>query len=473
MIKVYLDWNVMSAMKSNRLDEFRDIILNKTKFLLIYSTAHIGDIFASVKNHSIEEQEMIRADLDYIRFLTNNLCIYNNSDQIIVDRSDPGELLDQRIEQAPMFNNLSIDSLFPTFEDEPILNIMTNAYKNLISSLPIDDAIKQAYDNPEGSEMMDKMFPGLKEDLTIDGLFKSFGKMLKNLNEEEGYKELREAVQKAGINSGHFNDDKNPFDVISKAYKKLGIEDFDINKPFENSKNAPKWFNEIVNEYVVLDIHGYKSDKVKVNAKEKKTFKNTTEDAFHTAFASKCEFYITNDNKNYLKAKAVYNKLGINTKVLKTEEFIKYFNEYLNYNNLAEHFTSIINVIKKGEGFKQQDYEDGSVFGLVKFTNEYFFNFFNKLLMPKPEESDSFFILSKENPATSFVICYEEIVGVIKLFVDELGADIKDQGCLMIDEIKKDEDWEGRSWETNLGSISIFRVNTWFHLHYKMNDQKK
>lgn len=45
MIKVYLDWNVMSGMKNNHFQKLNDVILNKDKFLLLYSTSHIGDIF--------------------------------------------------------------------------------------------------------------------------------------------------------------------------------------------------------------------------------------------------------------------------------------------------------------------------------------------------------------------------------------------------------------------------------------------
>ena len=36
MIKVYLDWNVMSGMKNNYFSDLRDVIVNKEKFLLLY-----------------------------------------------------------------------------------------------------------------------------------------------------------------------------------------------------------------------------------------------------------------------------------------------------------------------------------------------------------------------------------------------------------------------------------------------------
>ena len=60
MIKVYLDWNVISGMKNNHFPELSNIIVNKEKFLLLYSTSHIGDIFSSIKNHSEDEQKLVR-----------------------------------------------------------------------------------------------------------------------------------------------------------------------------------------------------------------------------------------------------------------------------------------------------------------------------------------------------------------------------------------------------------------------------
>ena len=47
-----------------------------------------------------------------------------------------------------------------------------------------------------------------------------------------------------------------------------------LDQYFDKTKNAPEWFNDITNEYVKLDMHGFKADKVKVTDKEKNTFKN-------------------------------------------------------------------------------------------------------------------------------------------------------------------------------------------------------
>lgn len=474
MIKVYLDWNVMSGMKNNHFPELNDIILNKDKFLLLYSTSHIGDIFASIKNHSEEEQKLIQEDLDYITKLTDDLCLVNNSKEVTLNTYEPGELLDDRIREAPLFEDLSLDNLFSSIDvDDPMFGIV-NSMKNMIASIPLDLAFKEAFENPESAEMLDKMFPGLKEDQTMNGFFKSFSKMFHNMNETEDYKDLRNMVQQIGVNSGHFNENKNPFEVIDNAYRKIGVENSNVDKYFEKGKNAPEWFDDITNEYIKLDMHGFKADKVKVTAKEKNTFNNTTEDASHSAFASRCEFYITNDDKNYHKTKAVFQKLGINTIVLKPNEFIQYYNLFLNVNNFDDHFTSIIDEIKRVENFQEQKYQNGESFGWVKFTNQYFFNFFNKILIPSPETNDALFVLGKESPSKRYIISHKEIEGMLKLFVDKLGIDINGKSYFEVSEINTEEDWTGRIWELNFGQITIKRLNGWFQMYFfPLNEEEK
>lgn len=466
MIKVYLDWNIMSGMKNNHFQELHNIILNRDKFLLLYSTSHIGDIFAGIKNHSEEEQKIIREDLDYITYLTDDLCLVNNSKEVTLSRYEPGELLDDRIREAPLFEDFSIDNLFSSIEkDDPMFGVV-NTMKNMLSSIPLDNAFKEAFENAESASMLNKMFPGLKDDPTMNGFFKSFGKMFHNMNETEDYKDLRNIIQKIGVNSGHFNENKNPFEVIDNAYKKTGIEDFDVDKYFDKTKNAPEWFNDITNEYLKLDMHGFKADKVKVSDKEKNTFKNTTEDASHSAFASRCEFYITNDDRNYHKTKAVYQKLGIYTVVLKPTELVEYFNTFLNYNDFDEHFFSLVEESNKYENFRQFKFEDSESLGYVNFTNQFFFNFFNKITISFSNENKPFFILTKENPSNHYIISQSEIEATLKLFVDKLGVDVNGKSYFEIGEININEDWTGRTWDTNIGQINIKRLNGWFQMYF-------
>jgi hypothetical protein len=349
MIKVYLDWNVMAQMKSGYQNDLLKVLSNKDKFLIPYSTSHIGDILSSY-SEDIEQKKRIEKDLEFITSITDNLCLSNNGKQVILDKSDPKALFQQRVDDKDFMTDFSLDTLDEIFSDNELTKGIGKALVSLLKSIPLDSAFKDAIENPESGKYLNQMFPELKENPTMEGFFNSFGKMYQNLNEKEDYKILREVTQKGlGIKRDKIFNDDNPYKLIDKAHGKLGVS---LDKYIDNSKNAPEWYNKITNEYLMLDMHGYQEDTVKVKEnKRKETFKNTTEDAFHSAFASTCNFYIINDNKSYKKTKQIYERLKINTVVFKPDEFLEYYKKYLNIEQTSEHFKIAIEIIKTNNFF--------------------------------------------------------------------------------------------------------------------------
>ncbi len=459
-------------MKNDQFSDLLSILSDKKKFLCLYSTSHISDIFRSYSDD--EKQKLqIQNDLEFITQLTNDFCLFNDGKNINLQQYDPQELLNSRIEESDIFSDLSIDNLLKSDSDDPTLNTLLESLKTMLKSLELDSAFKEAFENPESAKILNDIFPGLKDDLTMNGFFNSFSKMNYNLNETESYKDLRQVVQKIGINSGHFNENKDPFELIDNSYKKKGFESFKSNEYLPKGKNAPEWFDEITNEYLYLDMHGYKADKVKVSEKEKNTFSNTTDDASHTAFASICSFYLTNDDKNYQKTKAVYKKLSIETKVLKPAEFIEYYNKYLNHHSISDHFKSLFEIFTKPI-FYDTDNDEGQYFGKVAYPNEYFFNFFNKIWVPiNKEESYFYFTLSILPPNTSKTYtAFQEIELLIKMFFEALGPDKNGMELFDISELEN-EIWIGRHWNSDVGEIKLVRMNGWFQLYYNNEEIKK
>lgn len=463
MIKTYVDWNVMSGMKKGHFAELTKILEDRVKFLLVYSTSHVGDILASYSDDD-KQKAMVDEDLNYITHLTNNLCLANDSKMVNIHEYDPKELLQDRLDEAHIFEDFSIDNLLKPVEGDERLTAIIESYKAILKSLNLDVMLKQAFDQPESAEVLDKLFPGFRDEPTMNGLFKSFGRMYNNMNNTEDYKHLREMVQKVGVNSSHFSPGKQPFELIESAYGEKGMN---IDQYFEKGKNAPEWFDEITNEYLKLDLHGYKADKIKVTEKEKNTFRNMSEDAFHSAFASRCEFYITSDDKNYHKTKAVYEKLGIFTKVLKPQEFIAYYNAFLNFHTFGEHYSNLISTMQTSEDFHQLINDDGSVFGSVCYPLNYFFNFFNKITLPYSPD-DPYFLISKESPSRMYIITGQEIEAMVKMFVDWLGADLDGKTHFERSELV-DDSWEGRRWRMDFGELRLRRLNGWFQLYFYLD----
>ena len=60
MLKIYLDWNVITHLKEDKYNEFRNFILaNKEYFIFPYSVAHLQDLLVSkTPNNVYYEQDL-------------------------------------------------------------------------------------------------------------------------------------------------------------------------------------------------------------------------------------------------------------------------------------------------------------------------------------------------------------------------------------------------------------------------------
>lgn len=463
MIKVYLDWNIIAQMKGGFHKELLDILSDNNKFIIPYSTSHIGDIFSSYSEDK-EQKQRIEEDLDFITALTKNNCLSNNGKDIFISAKDPKSLLKQRVDEKDLFNNFSLDSFEKLLGEDELTKGILKPYFDLLKSIPLETSFKDALENPESGEYLNQMFPDLKEDPTMGGFFKSFGKMIYNLNEKEDYKILREITQK-GLDIKRdkiFNED-NPYKLIEKAQEKLWQP---LVNSFDNSKNAPAWFNDISNEYVKLDMLGYQEDTIRVKEnKRKETFKNTTEDSFHAAFASTCNFYIINDNKSYNKTKQVFEKLELNTAVFKPNEFIDYYTKYLNIEQLHDHFSIAIQIIKS-DNYYESKVENGVI---RTYTFPYFvFDFFNKIIVIKPDNDDNpTIMLSKFSPTNGNVTYIVEIEKLVTDLINLFGLDNDKLSYLSDDELSANE-WIGRKWTKEDVNFRLIKTNGYFQLYFDL-----
>lgn len=440
MIKIYIDWNVISQMKNGQHPELNKILENDDLFLKFYSTSHISDIFSSYKE-SDEQKKQIDSDLEYISRITKNRCLYNIlNGKIIQDFYDPRELFGERVAQKDVFEDISLDGLTGIFNSSELGKEFGVPVIEALKTLPLEESIKEAFENPQSAEMMNRLFPGLKDDLTMEGWFKYFNTMIKELNHGEGYKELRNILQEStNLKRDKIFNDPDPFSFLKDHYKKFGGT---RPAPIIESKYSPKWFEEISNEYIQLDMHGYQEDKVKIDRGRKETFQNTTEDAFHAAFASTCDFYIINDNRAYKKTSKVYEQLHINTWVHKPDEFIDHYNNYLGSRDYNLHL-KIFGELITSANYRIQITEDGK--HQVINLPFYFFDFFNYVHIIQEEDAKQLVILSQNKP-TNYFVTYIELKNLIYRLRKFFGPDFYDSGELSEDEFEK-ETWKKRIWK--------------------------
>lgn len=321
MITLYFDWNVIAQMRNEQHTELRKIAFNDERLIIPYSAPHINDIFSSYnKNSGITED--INSDLYYLSKLTRNHYLSNNRTTINLIYCLPNELFQNKID-----DNFTIENCFEEV-GKICSELVYPGFFDILKGVKFDLGL--ALENAEGAKLLDTFIPGLRNNQTLGGVIDGFCEFFNSFNKGEGYKDLRQTLQlMTGINRDKIFSSDNPYQQIEAFYKKFNVNFFEYLKENLNDKTAPEWFSDIVNEYLILDMHGYQEDKINIQKGRKMTARNMVDDALHAAFASICNFYVTNDRKAYNKTKRIYQKMRKNTNVLKPDEFVSYYNEYL------------------------------------------------------------------------------------------------------------------------------------------------
>ena len=465
MIRVYLDWNVMAQMKGGYQDDLHAILSQKDRFFVPYSTSHIGDLLSNDDTIDDNQRKRIDYDLNFISTLTNNYCLSNSGSQVHINTYDPHSIYQDRVDDKDLLNDFTLGKIEELFTIDGYPDI-SKSLVSMLKSIPIDDVFREALKNPETSGTINQIFPDLSDNPTMEGFFQSFGKMIKNLNETEDYENLRELTRDGlGINRDKMFNTDDPFDLIEKNHSKYGLKWDDY---IDKDKHAPRWFNEITNAYLKLDMHGYQEDKVQVKPKKRKqTFKNTTEDGFHAAFASTCHFYIVNDKRAVKKTRQVYKHLNINTLVFKPQEFIDYCKEYLGLTvkSIGDSLKTIVDIINT-KNYIETRIEEG-----VRRTYNsphFIFDFFNGVVLQKEEKSrEHINMLFRNMPTNSFATFAFEVRELVKRINVLLGLDENEFGEISDDELRA-ENWVGLSWQLNIGELRLlgFGGNIQLYLNF-------
>lgn len=463
MITVYLDWNIISQLKNNYHPVLADLISQTNRFLIPYSTSHIGDILASYKEEK-EQLKLIDEDLDLLTDITRNYSLSNNGKAITLTISDPKELFKDRVEQRDILNNFSQEKVAELLKNTEGLESLDISFIELLKNLPLDKNLLDSFSKPENSEKMNALFPGLKDNLTMEGFFKSFGEMNNRINETDDYKILREITQSGlGINRDKIFATNDPYTLINQAYEANKLNSSML---VLDDKHAPVWFNKITNEYLMLDLHGYQEDHVRTSKGRKETFRNTTEDTFHAAFASTCNFYITNDERSYRKTKMVYEKLNLETIVFKPNDFKVYYDKYLSIRNLLQDIQLPLDYLDIDPSSVDQT-ENGIIRNY--YMPYYIFDYFNKMHVLVSNTGEIITLLLGHIPPTNKNMTYFiEIENLSSKIYELMGMDLNNSGLISREELEQD-DIKDRSWDFDSISFRFIRVNGHYQFYYDFN----
>lgn len=451
MISIYLDWGIISQLRQGKYPELKELLFQKDKFLIPYSSSHIGDLIPD-KNYDGSNEE-INKDLNFLSELTENRCFNFYQKKLVLDKIDPRSYYNERIETNKAFDDFGMETFKELSKEFNDPNSPINTIFDKYRDIPIDPKFLEGINNPEWGLESNFFYPDLKDNPTIDGLLKSSWKMFQNLFEEDGYAKLRQITQKGmGVNRDKMFNQENPFGLIEKLNERHG---FNPKEHLNAGKYvSPTWFDNFCADYLLLDMYGFQEDKINIGKGRKQTMRNTNDDALHATFASVCHFYIINDKRSFQKTKEVYNKYNLGTIPLSPEDFIKYANNYLYSRSIKDDLQIPFNyfelepekITKKENGHKLVSY----------FCDFYLVDFFNNIHGIVNEEGIlQRVILAQALPMNKESLYPLEIETLLEKLFNHFGHDVHGKGRPSAESMYKDA-WNDIEW--SIGEVKFLLV---------------
>lgn len=278
---IYLDWNVVKALKDKSSDPIFSVMINtlKTQFIIPFSFAHLCD---RQKKMSEDNKMHIKEDLTFFYGLSDGYMLGRYEDDYDIDKQNIFKKFDEV--------TVSKQTLYPSFNipEEILLKLKSVGSKNFFNGL----------ENVQ-------LFPAIA--------LSAFSRFSCN---DEIYKEIRKVfLTEPPKQMAFFRDLQKP------EIKPKDLEKFVENLlEFDHESNSTLR-HKMGAAYLFLDFN--QNYKEKVNPKT--NFTNMYTDSEHMLNASFAKYYVTNDSKTRKKTKLVYETYGINTKVYSIDEFIEIF----------------------------------------------------------------------------------------------------------------------------------------------------
>ena len=324
MKRVYIDWGVISNLKKTEFAKLREFLLShKGNLFFVYSPAHFEDAMRS------KGDERLFQDIQTLEsFADNHLIAYvKKTAQPFLET--PSEYYrdnkDRNLDEVP-----DLTEMLPTIsQDVPAVGGLLNSFLNIPFPIP---------DTARSNELVSMMLPDLPTSPTLSDVIHSATLYInKMLSDKDYYKSYRTAVRASGFkvdtNAGNWEANEVVPNIAARM-KSLGIDktfqDY-VLMGFGDKKNVDD-FKFFMAAYSILDLIGYKSDKL---PKSSNAMNSVNTDAQHAYYAAFCDYFITQDTRLSSKALALYNEFGISTKVITPQDAIAVLDEQRKDNLVA------------------------------------------------------------------------------------------------------------------------------------------
>ncbi len=335
MIKIYLDWNIISYLKEEKYIDLRNYIEEVKEFFVFpYSRAHIQDLYQSKSPANVIKFEQ---DLDTLTDICQtHLLEYNDSiDSPYPYECTPRQYIERESLTLQAYKS-GYDSIIFTELIKSVMDATTfESIRNFLSATPLETHIE----NPNNGFLICNLWD------TIIFLLDNLSSILKNKKlEVEIYKSMCKIEGERSIQEMQNIDSSDIFDYLNELCVSRTNKDLtDTILATLEKINGINSYNYFLAEYTTLAFCGYSRDK-------NRNILNVMTDALHAYYAMRCDVLVTKDDGMRKKAQAEFIRFNSPTKIITIEELRTFLENELYYQyNLDYIQYEVIPKYSKGE----------------------------------------------------------------------------------------------------------------------------
>lgn len=459
MKRIYLDWNVYSNLKRESFRDLKSKLEERLDEVIIpYSSAHFDDLMKSY----YPGNNLFHDDIATLsRFSKDHLLTHDEKMGVIPSKCTPEKYKDQYRSKSEIIDLMDMEALFNEMDE----------YGTETGSLKLGSLMRSMYSlQPCGIEFTDqnrmilkRMFPNLTPTSSMWDLMKEMGPFMnKLLNDKEYYKDFRKSINDEGLkvesNSGNWN----PSEVLEKIdvfLSQLGINmNYNelVQSSLEHNKTLNSFYHKFTSSYNMLDMIGYKSDKL---PKETDNFQNIATDGEHAYFAMHCDLFVVGDKKLAKKARALYHEYGIKTKVVSPNDLMSNFDEIVGKigKKTINPLEGLATIINEGNVLEYQPVTEDHpaeafVYGLPLKYFDYFTHFVHRIY---PENGGQVLTFKFAERYQSRFVFYTEVADLYDRVTEYLGFEESNLDMMKSKFVMHSEDFNGIYWQMDIGVMIL------------------
>lgn len=464
-MRIYLDSNVFRKIKttSKQFDKSLYEALEGLReyFIFPFSEGHLHDLSKSQITYRDEDLKHME------RYVGNNyMCrdhIKKEFHFYLATPLEAYEEIDFEAMDAFLENPYNyINQLFDFEDGEQFEQIFKKLFNMPIFTPPeIDNSIL----SNEHRKLLEE-FDGVK---SINDALKNFNGIGKILDNPKDFKKYRDLLAPY-IDRKEYSFEKWSFDFNERMkdtlFGKTFIEMVEMTMSNEDKNDDYALF---INSYTNLEFYGITEERSGSKQKLKRnSFWDIHKDAVHAFFASKSDYFVTDDFGLQTKAFIVYKLLGINTEVLSVKDFIaKSVFLLKNEDNIGSFIKGITHSLKKGFVINHSVFDYKQLIKLIYPV----FNYFNRVQVNSAHHENNI-QLFRSSEITSGIM-FAEIDLLINKCIKIFGNDMDFKGNEKLSDYGKykNDDFIRKwkcgetvvtiSWEKNTLGNQIIALTIW------------